>query len=124
MDKDKQLDELIEMMYGSSGVPQPKATLGEFKGINYTPKPTHTMIELEEYIEWVSHIPIVKKAEVLFDDRPHEVSIRVEYHEGLFKMDPDILNDSNRNLTKITSECRIKGCQRIILSYLQKEVIE
>lgn len=86
-------------------------------------EPSVTRVNLEEYVQMLQSIPIVHKVHILFDDRPNEVSIRVEYLENMLNLDREILQDANEELTKVTSFIRIKNCERIEITYIQKEVI-
>jgi hypothetical protein len=80
-------------------------------------------LPLEDYLTALQQIPIVFSAKVLFDDRPEEVSIRIEYVENLRSLSPGILHIGNYRLTLFTNKYRIEGCKRINITYIQKEVI-
>lgn len=81
-------------------------------------------LSLEDYITALQQIPIVFSVKVLFDDRPEEVFIRIEYVENLRSLPAELLTNSNYQLTLFTNKYRIEGCNRINITYIQKEVIE
>lgn len=81
-------------------------------------------LPLEDYLIAMQQIPIVFSAKVLFDDHPEEVSIRIEYIENLRSLPVELLTNSNYQLTLFTNNYRIEDCNRINITYIQKEVIE
>ena len=81
-------------------------------------------LPLEDYLTALQQIPIVFSAKVLFDDRPEEVSIRIEYVENLRSFPIELLTNSNYQLTLFTNKYRVEDCKRINITYIQKEVIK
>lgn len=96
----------------------------KYNPYTHPPKPIKEWMEPSEYIRLLMENPLVLKAEVLFDDRPEEISIRVMHIQNMHTFADDVLQESMNELNEVTEYKRIKGAKRIVLSFVTKEVIE
>lgn len=79
---------------------------------------------VEEYVEMLVEPAIVRNVQILFADLPNEISLRVEYMDNLHAVDGSIVRECESQLERIREYGRITDCKRIVVTYVQKEVIE
>jgi hypothetical protein len=79
---------------------------------------------VEEYVEMLVEPSIVRTVQVLFSDLPNEISLRVEYMDNLHAVDGSIVKECESQLARIREYGRITNCKRIVVTYVQKEVVE
>jgi hypothetical protein len=80
-------------------------------------------ISLDMYIHTLQGIAVVQKVEVLYDDRPDTVSIRMEYLANVSNMDVDLIDEARQQVSWVVKHARIENCREIHLTSVVKEVI-
>lgn len=81
------------------------------------------VVSAEDYCRILMSAAFVHKAEILFDDRPSEIAIRVSYIDNMSKLPMATLQEGMNSLDSAMSEFFIENTKNLAITYYQKEVI-
>jgi hypothetical protein len=84
---------------------------------------TPIKIDPIQYLKLLNNVSIVHKAYIIYEDLPNEISIRIEMLANTHKVDGNIMDDAEREITVICENYRITNCDQINLSMIYTEVI-
>lgn len=85
-------------------------------------KPSRREVSLDEFLRLLKACQLVFDVNVLFDDRPEELSLRITLHDGAsFRLQHEQASNMI-DVNHIIGEYKPEGAKRLVVTYAQKEV--